>query len=172
MLLKVLTAGDHWNTKLQARLGYRIFIRYTNALLPPGIVSPTFAPGRFPRSIEGRQSDDGYTRPGSTHQGHPQVIRFHRSLPLEFGRLGPGFRHRSHCSRNGVRHGVSFTLPPTDPACSNAHQGRTPGQRDRSEHRPISIRLEPEGITPRANVKPGAALRGVPAAKEACSGTN
>jgi hypothetical protein len=36
----------------------------------------------------------------------------------------------------------------------------------------MSIGVEPEGITPPANVKPGAALRGIAAAKETCSGTN
>lgn len=67
---------------------------------------------------------------------------------------------------------VDLPLLPTGPAPLNAYQGRTPGQRDRCEHRPISIRLEPEGITSHANVKPGAALRRVPVAKETCSDTN
>jgi hypothetical protein len=68
----------------------------------------------------------------------------------------------------------SATCPlfPTSPAPLNAYQGRTPGRCDRPEHRPISIRLEPEGITPHANVKPGAASRRIAVAKETCSGTN
>ena len=82
------------------------------------------------------------------------------------------FGIRSHCRRTPLRLRCDLTLPPTGPAQSKAHQGRTPERCDRPEHRPISIRLEPEGITPPANVKPGAALRGIPAAKETCSGTN
>src|SRR5439155_24848631 len=86
--------------------------------------------------------------------------------------LGWAFGIRSHCARTPLRLRCDLTLPPTGPAPSNAYQDRTPGRCERPGHRLLSIALEPEGITPHANVKPGAGSRGIAAAKEACSGTN
>jgi hypothetical protein len=97
---------------------------------------------------------------------------FHRSFPIEIARFRRGFRRSSHWRRSPLRLQFDLTLPPTGTARSNTHQGRTPGRCGRPEHRPISIGIEPEGITPHANVKPGAGSRGIAAAKETCSGTN
>jgi hypothetical protein len=100
------------------------------------------------------------------------VVRLHPSFPIEIAPLGCAFGIRSHCRYTPLRLQCDLILPQTGPAWSNAYQSRTPRRCDRPEHPPISIGIEPEGITPRANVKPGAALRGVPAAKETYSGTN
>jgi hypothetical protein len=86
--------------------------------------------------------------------------------------LGAAFGIRAHCRRTPLRLRCDLTLPPTGSARSKGHQGRTPGQCDHPEQRLISNGLEPEGITPDANVKPGAASRGIAAAKETCSATN
>lgn len=92
-----------------------------------------------------------------------------QAKPRVFGGV---FGFRSHRRHTPLRLQCDLTFPPTGPAPSNAHQGRTPGRCDRPDHRPISIGIEPEGITPHCNVKPGAASRGIPAAKETCSATN
>src|SRR6266498_1795115 len=86
--------------------------------------------------------------------------------------LGWAFAIRWHCRHTPLRLQCDLTLPPTVPTRSNAYRGRTPGRCDCPERRPISIGIEPEGIIPHANVKPGAGLRGIAAAKETCSGTN
>jgi hypothetical protein len=107
----------------------------------------------------------------ATHQGtHRQSVS---TTPFsQDGKFRLGFPIGSHCRRTPLRLECDLPLSLTSPAWSNAYRGRTPGRCDRPEHRPISIRLEPEGITPRANVKPGTASRGIAAAKETCSGTN
>jgi len=82
------------------------------------------------------------------------------------------FAIRSHWRCTPLLLQCDLTRSPKGGARSDAHQGRTPGRCGRLERHPISIRLEPEGITPRANVKPGAGSRGIAAAKETCLGTN
>jgi hypothetical protein len=101
-----------------------------------------------------------------------KVVRLQRSFQSKSRVLGWAFAIRSHCSHTPLRLQCDLILHPSGTAPSNAHQGRTPGRCGRLERHPISIRLEPEGITPHANVKPGAGSRGVAAAKETCLGTN
>src|ERR1700681_4927070 len=82
------------------------------------------------------------------HQGHSEVVCCTVPFQSKSRILDGAFGIRSHCGRTPLRLRCDLTLPPTDPAPSNTNQGRTPGRCDPSEHRLISIGIEPEGITP------------------------
>lgn len=94
------------------------------------------------------------------------------SVPVEMAVLGRAFSIRSHRTDTPLRLRCALILSRTVPAWSKGYQGRTPRRCDHPEHGPISIGIEPEGITPHVNVKPGAGSRGIAAVKETCSGTN
>src|SRR5438477_3039402 len=96
----------------------------------------------------------------TTRQGHSKLVRLRRSFPVEIARFGLGFRHQVALWAHSTATTLRLDPSPTGPAPSNAYQDRTPGRCERPGHRLLSIALEPEGITPHANVKPGAGSRG------------